>query len=215
MSHISLSRPITSYAKVRQWISAVRRGGEWQVKGKLNDRKYLDVGCGFNASPKFVNLDYEWLPNVDVVWDIVKKKYPFPDNRFEGIYTEHCLEHIPFEACEENIREFYRMLKPGGILRIIVPDGELYVDIYNRKKQGEDVKMPFEENYISPMHRINGIFRNHGHLFIYDFETFRVLLTRNGFKNVRKMSFGQSANPELLNDTPERAIESLYVEAEK
>lgn len=215
MSNISLSRPITSYTKVRTLIGNIKRNKTWQLKPSLNNKKYLDVGCGHNAHPNFVNLDYEWLPNVDVCWNLVTNSLPFPDNRFEGIYTEHCLEHIPFEACEKNIKEFYRVLKPGGTLRIIVPDGEIYVDIYNRQKQGEKILMPYQESYISGMHRINGIFRNHGHLFIYDFETFRVLLERNGFKNIKKMSFGKGRNPDLLNDTPDREIESLYVEAEK
>ncbi|HYD21132.1 MAG TPA: methyltransferase domain-containing protein [Flavipsychrobacter sp.] len=215
MSHISLKRPITSYAKVRHFVSILRRGKKWQVNNKLANKKYLDVGCGHNADKTFVNLDYEWLPNVDIVWDITAKPYPFPDNRFEGIYTEHCLEHIPFEHCDKNIKEFYRMLKPGGIVRIIVPDGEKYVNWYTRKKQGENVKMPDEEYYISPMHRINGIFRNHGHLFIYDFDTLRILMEKNGFKNVRKCDYLQGANSDLFHDTEMRAVESVYVEGEK
>lgn len=215
MSNISLSRPITSYTKVRTFIASLRRGAEWQVNAKLDSKNYLDIGCGHNAHKNFVNLDYEWLPNVDVVWDIVAKPFPFPDNRFDGIYTEHCLEHIPFEACQKNMHEFYRILKPGGRVRIIVPDGEIYATIYNRQKQGEDIKMPHEEGYISPMARINGIFRGHGHLFIYDFVTMQRMLEKCGFKNIKKLSYKQGANPDLLNDSAEREIESLYLEAEK
>ena len=61
----------------------------------------------------FINLDYLWVPSMDVCWDIVAKKYPFPDASMEGIYTEHCLEHIPYDKCIENLKEFHRLLKPG------------------------------------------------------------------------------------------------------
>ena len=74
------------------------------------------------------------------------------------------------------------MLKPGGVVRIVMPDGEIYLDIYQKRKQGATELMPFEEGYISPMARINGIFRNHGHRFIYDFETMKRLMEEVGFK---------------------------------
>jgi hypothetical protein len=65
------------------------------------------------------------------------------------------------------------------------------------------------------MHRINGVFRNHGHLFIYDFDTFRILLEEVGFKNIVKQTFQVGKLQALLIDTESRRSESLYVEAEK
>ena len=146
-------------------------------------------------------------------WDIVKRAYPFPENRFRGIYTEHCLEHIGLDDLKKNLAEFYRLLKPGGRVRIVVPDGELYLDLYQKQKQGENVKMPYQEFYVSPMARINGLFRNHGHQFIHDFETFRILLAEVGFKDIAKCSFMQGVEPILLKDSEYRRNESLYVEA--
>jgi predicted SAM-dependent methyltransferase len=150
-----------------------------------------------------------------VCWDIVKRAYPFPENRFRGIYTEHCLEHIDLDDLKKNLAEFYRLLKPGGRVRVVVPDGELYLDLYQKQKQGENVKMPYQEFYVSPMARINGLFRNHGHQFIHDFETFRILLAEVGFKDIAKCSFMQGVEPILLKDSEYRRNESLYVEARK
>ncbi len=215
MTHNRFKRPLTDYRKVQNIIGNVKRNSRTQLKETLSNKKFLDVGCGMNLHAHFVNMDYHWTPGVDVCWDITKEKYPFTDSRFEGIFTEHCLEHISFEDCKKNLSEFFRILKPGGILRIIVPDGELYLDIYHRRKAGEIIAMPYEEGYISTMHRINGIFRNHGHLFIYDFETFRILLESAGFKNIIKRQFREGKNSELLIDTESRRVESLYVEAEK
>src|SRR5262249_12701965 len=123
MTQLSASRSIFSYAKVQAFIGPIVRGKNIFIhKKRIKDKVLLNIGCGPFPKEEFVNLDYEWRPFIDVCWDITAKKYPFPDNSMEGIYTEHCLEHIPYEKCFENLKEFHRLLKPGGTLRIIVPD---------------------------------------------------------------------------------------------
>ncbi|PZR07119.1 MAG: hypothetical protein DI539_24060 [Flavobacterium psychrophilum] len=206
-------RKITSYSKVQGIIGSLIRGHALGIKKK--ESKLLNVGCGPHANPAFINLDYWWTPSIDVCWDIVKKKYPIKSNQLEGIYTEHCLEHIPHESFKDNCKEFFRMLKSGGDVRIIMPDGELYLDIYQDRKNGGSRRMPYEDSYATPMARINGIFRNHGHLFIYDFDTVKKILEDAGFVHVKKETFQHGRNPSLLNDTDWRAHESLYVEATK
>ena len=63
--------------------------------------------------------------------------------------------------------------------------------------------------------RVNRIFREHGHLFIYDFDTMRQLMERNGFVSIKKETYRSGRLPALLRDTEHRAHESLYVEASK
>lgn len=213
---ISFKRKFTSYSRVQLAISKLIRGSAGFINKKAISRKvFLNVGCGPNIFDEFINLDYLWTPKIDICWDITKKPYPINNSSLEGVFTEHCLEHIPLEACERNLREFFRMLKPGGTIRIVVPDGELYLDIYQKRKQGEKVYMPYEQegDYPTAMSRINGIFRNHGHLFIYDFETFSFLLNKVGFKNIKQENFGHGRDQRLLIDVKWRADESLYVEA--
>lgn len=113
------------------------------------------------------------------------------------------------------MKEIYRVLKPNGVLRLIMPDGEIYLDIYQKRKNGEVVKMPYEDGYISTMHRINGIFRNHGHQFIYDFNTVELILKDCGFVEIKKEQFNRGRDKHLLRDTAYRSVESLYVEAAK
>ncbi len=212
----SFKRKITSYTKVQQFVSKLIRCKSIFVnKRSIRAFKFLNVGCGSNPQAGFINLDYHWTPSIDICWDITRKPYPIPNETLEGIYTEHCLEHVTLSACEINLQEFYRMLKPGGTLRIIVPDGEIYLAIYNRRKNGEQIDMPYEKGYITPMARVNGIFRNFGHKFIYDFETFEKLLIKEGFTNVKKEKYAKGRDHRLLIDTDWRAVESLYVEASK
>lgn len=207
-------RPLWDYYKVKKLVGFLVRNQRVFFKRK-NHLQYLDVGCDENTHPEFVNLDFRWNRHIDVCMDITKGKYPFSGNRFKGIFSEHCLEHISFEQFRANLQEFYRILKPGGTVRIVMPDGELYLDIYQRRKNGEKISMPYEEGFITPMHRINGIFRDHGHQFIYDFETVKLLLEQVGFTNVRKESFGKGRDKNLLIDSEHRALESMYIEAGK
>ncbi|MFM9910759.1 MAG: class I SAM-dependent methyltransferase, partial [Chitinophagaceae bacterium] len=207
---------LTSYAKIQAIISSIIRSRAYLNKlKKSNTLKLLNIGCGPYANPEFINLDYSWNPSINICWDIAKKPYPLASSSMEGIFTEHCLEHIEMNYTLENFREFYRLLKPGGVVRIVVPDGEIYLDIYQRRKDGLTEQMPYEKGYISPMARINGIFRNHGHKFIYDFDTMKKLLQEAGFTNIKKCSYRTGSDQRLLIDQDWRAIESLYVEAIK
>jgi len=213
---LNLIPPIPIYSRVGKFISSIIRNRKIFFSWKrINKLEYLNVGCGDNTHENFINLDYFWSQKVDICMDITKKKYPIKDNSLKGIYSEHCIEHISFQHFEQNIKEFYRMLKPGGVLRIITPDGEIYLDIYERRKKGENLRMPYEDGFITGMARINGIFRNHGHKFIHDFETIYKILEQTGFKNIKREKFKSGRDENLLMDTEYRAIESLYVECEK
>lgn len=175
---------------------------------------YLNVGCGPFPIAGFVNLDYAWSTDIDVCWDITKP-FSFDNTRFEGIFSEHCLEHVSLEEGLHVLREFYRILKPGGLVRIIVPDGGLYFRLYNQRMNGERVILPYEEGFESPMRLINMLFYAHGHRFIYDYETLEQQLMKAGFKNIFQRSFREGKLPALLIDREDRKVESLYIEAEK
>jgi predicted SAM-dependent methyltransferase len=190
---------------------------------RIESLRYLDIGCGPNSHPGFVNLDYLWHPTIDVCWDITRG-IPFASGSMRGIFSEHCLEHFPLPTAVDILRECYRVLAPGGILRIVVPDGELYLKIYNRQREGDSsvtfpyqVHEAFRELY-SPILSVNRIFYQdrdspHGHRFIYDFHFLDQLLRYCGFTSVTQRSFRDGADPALLIDSESRAVESLYVEA--
>jgi predicted SAM-dependent methyltransferase len=216
MADIRFDRPLTSYQKVRDFISPIVRGKKWLVrKDRIKGKILMNVGCGPHSKEEFINVDWMWHPGIDICWDITTKTYPIPSNSLEGVYTEHCLEHITFEKCAENLKEFYRLLKPGGTVRVVVPDGQIYFDLYQAKKTDKSVRLPYDDEEETPDISINRIFRRHGHLFIYDFETMKLQLERAGFRDIKKESFRTGRDPRLLLDLAERKVESLYVEASK
>lgn len=108
---ISLKRPIWDYAKVQHFISYLIRGKKLQLLNKsIEIKTYLNVGCGKNIHSEFLNIDYEWKPGIDLCWDITKG-IPLADYSLDGIFTEHCLEHISFTKCFDVLHEFHRKLK--------------------------------------------------------------------------------------------------------
>lgn len=92
---------------------------------------FLNVGCGNKFHPDWVNVDMH--PNhPDVLHCNLMQGIPFPDNSFEVVYHSQVLEHFPRDRAPDFLRECHRVLKPGGILRVVVPDLENIVDEYKK-----------------------------------------------------------------------------------
>jgi len=194
----------------------------------------LNVGCGPNVVPGWINIDMVRGPSV-VLWDI-RKKLSFDDNSAEIIFAEHVFEHLDANGGAEAylssdaeffLSECYRCLMPGGVLRIVVPDAGLYLKLYTGPwDELVKVRPLIPENggyrdgckniYRTKMELINFVFRQWSeHKFAYDAETLIMKLKDAGFGTVIHQSFGISAaNIEPL-DTEARKAESLYVEGIK
>lgn len=92
---------------------------------------YLNVGCGNKYHNDWVNIDMvsdsPYVKKVNLL-----KGIPFPDDTFDVVYHSQVLEHIPQGNAAAFIQECRRVLKPGGILRVVVPDLENVVTEYQR-----------------------------------------------------------------------------------
>lgn len=100
----------------------------------VSEARVLDVGCGNRKTgPGVVRLDISTAVNPDVVWDLDQFPYPFESSSFTGIDCMDVIEHI--SNIPKVIEEFYRLLKPGGILKITTPHyscSNSYVDPTHR-----------------------------------------------------------------------------------
>ena len=218
-TRISIDRPLTSYFKVQGAIGLLVRNLKCLItRNSIKGKDYLNIGCGPHPHLDFINLDYWWNPKVEICWDVTKG-IPLHDQSLRGIFTEHCFEHLPLNAMPKVLSECYRVLRPQGRIRISMPDGEVYLTRYSAIIQGKaSLKLPLAETHsfqghYSPILSVNRIFRDDGHLFIYDFAFLSQLLIAAGFERIQRTSFRSGEDPHLLIDREERVSTSFYVEA--
>lgn len=95
-------------------------------------KKLLNLGCGNCFHEGWINLDFVSNNNNVTAYDL-SLGIPFHDNEFDVVYHSHLLEHFSREQAAEFIKECYRVLKPNGILRVVVPDLEKIARIYLEK----------------------------------------------------------------------------------
>lgn len=81
--------------------------------------KILDVGCGVNKHEGAIGLDNNPRTGADVIHDLGLTPYPFPDNEFDLIVSNHVVEHVPDVMAF--VSELYRITKPGGTIRLLTP----------------------------------------------------------------------------------------------
>lgn len=92
-------------------------------------KSYLNLGCGSRFHPAWTNVDFVARGNFVIGYDL-RKGIPFPNDQFDVVYHSHLLEHFSKAETYPFLRECYRVLKPGGIIRIAVPDLERIVRVY-------------------------------------------------------------------------------------
>lgn len=96
-----------------------------QINLRRNTKKlsrYLEIGCVRFRLPGFETLNIVGGPNVDYIYDAATQ-LAFKDNTFDLIYASHVLEHIRWYKTDEVLKEWVRILKSGGWLKVWVSVG--------------------------------------------------------------------------------------------
>jgi len=133
------------------------------------------------------------------------KPLPYSSDSVEAIFSSHVLEHLFMDEVEKLIPEMFRILKPGGVCRIVVPDLEKIVSLYNPEDPREFLTDMFE---ISS----RGAVKNQHHCgFTGKFLT--KLATESGFTKCSVEKFQTGICPDL--DKLDNRPESLFFEAVK
>jgi len=133
------------------------------------------------------------------------KTCPFKKESVDAMFSSHFLEHLrPFEA-KNLLKECFAALKPGGILRISVPDLVYAISLYPTAKQEMLERFFFVDDEANEFSR---------HKYMYDFEILQDLLAKLGFVDISKKSYHNGDCPDItqLDNRPD---ESLFVECRK
>lgn len=176
-----------------------------KAKKLIQNRKKikLNVGCGTDYKKGWINIDNNTDENIDKLdlnWDL-RKPLPFDDNSVDFIFNEHFFEHLTVEEARKTIKDLMRLLKPGGVMRVAMPDLESVVDHYlNVPLNRDPVIKEFKMDYIKTKAEwMNMSFRWWGHMWLYDFEELQRRFKELGFDKIKRCKLRQSTYPELKN----------------
>lgn len=97
--------------------------------------RYLNLGCGQRFHPDWVNVDFTATGPGVIAHDLLNG-IPFPTESFSVVYHAHVLEHFPRSQVPQFLGECRRVLKPGGIIRTVVPDLEQIARLYLSALEG-------------------------------------------------------------------------------
>jgi predicted SAM-dependent methyltransferase len=179
--------------------------------------KYLNLGSGPRGlmDASWVNIDGYKDTNVHFLCDF-NRRLPFASETFDGIFCEHVLEHFDYQGGRKLLVECLRILKKGGVIRVIVPDGEKFIKAYF-DDPGQILKYK-ECSTEFPIEAVNAWFyQRYEHQCIYDAAYLIDQLKKAGFANAVKSSYKNSSlgAVAIALDDPKYAWESLYVDAVK
>lgn len=174
----------------------------------------LHIGCGKKYIPGFIHIDVRKLPHIDYVTSADRLDM-FKNNSVNLVYACHVLEHFKRNQIENVLKEWYRVLKLGGILRIAVPDFEKLIEVYLKTKDLKLVLGPLAGRQDYP---------GNTHYVVFDYSYLAEVLKKVGFKNIHRYDwrktihkdyddFSQAYIPHLEKE--QGILISLNVEAEK
>jgi predicted SAM-dependent methyltransferase len=165
----------------------------------------LQIGAGEFSKPGWLNTDIE--PREGQAYLDATKPFPIPDGSIDIIFAEQLIEHLSLDDGRKMLRECYRVLKPGGKVRLATPNLVRFVELMQADKTPEqrkfiDAKVAWHEwkNSPDPASMIlNYQMHEFGHQFLYTPLMLRSVMEEAGFRNVRQFQSGESDDPGLKN----------------
>lgn len=199
--------PGTLITGVRLALTRLRMLGSPTAAEEADGPIRLHLGCGERPVPGWINVDLAGA-RADLVWDL-RRPLPFAPASVDAIFHEHFLEHLPVDDAVESLRTCRDLLRPGGVLRIGVPDFAAHVTSY----LGEDPLLDdLRPDRPTRLLALNELLYDYGHRSMWDRETLELTLREVGFADVAACRAGESVL-DPAPDTPAREDGTLYVEA--
>lgn len=173
----------------------------------------LHIGCGNNILNGWINIDIAGNPEVKID---IRNGLPYSSNTVDFIYNEHFIEHLTYEEAFNFLKESYRCLKEGGVIRIATPGLDALIKSYNSKNwRDQDWLKSSSYNWVKTKGQMfNLSFRGWGHKYIYNEEDLTIQLKNAGFKNINRCEIAKSEYVYLQN-LETRKESTLILEAEK
>jgi len=199
----------------------------------------LNLGCGGVAPPDWINVDYaigarlrkipvigpisrrflrcDWNPSI-VLHDL-RTRFPWADASVDYVYSSHSLEHLTRASGEGFMRETFRVLRAGGIVRIVVPDLQRAVERY---QAGECDARDFlsalgtvDLRDAPVIKRVYSMLSGQGHRCMYDETSLTTLMRGSGFTVARRAPFDSDIPGIAGIEGAPQTVDALIVEGRK
>lgn len=184
---------------------------------------YMQYGCGLSAPIGWRNFDASptlrlqriplvgWLiarGNIafpsNVEYGDVTKGLPLPNGICQGVYCSHVLEHLALNGFRKALLETFRVLRVGGVFRLVIPDLEYLAKQYMTDDSPNAAIEFMKSTLLGKEERdrsISSFLRdwlgNSHHLWMWDYKALEIELRQAGFREIRKAHFGDSADPKF------------------
>lgn len=224
----------------RAWRRSLRQAGRHAVRVDEtlvqtylagHPVRRLHIGCGPHLLDGWLNADYEPKARSVLCLDATQR-FPLPSDSFDTVFSEHMIEHVPHAGGAAMLSEVFRVLRPGGRVRITTPDFAFLVRLYAASAEPSSLQRAYIDwacatfvpnaPQADALFVVNNYVRDWGHQFIYDERCLRAALISAGFVDVEARRLNESSDPALqgvenLDRMPEGflALESLTLEARK
>jgi len=143
----------------------------------------LHLGCGKRFIPGFIHIDRKKFDHVDHI-QCIELLPQFADDSVDLIYASHALAYM--KKPERAMKEWRRVLKPGGILRLATPDFAKLCEVYMKEKKLHQVQGP-----------IYGHWDDIQHYTCYDLDSLHSLSHIAGFKSIREYDWRETEHADI------------------
>jgi predicted SAM-dependent methyltransferase len=168
----------------------------------------------------------------NLVYMNLNKNWNYADNSVDIVYASHLFEHLCLQSANLFLSEAYRCLKPGGVIRIVVPDlykiALKYLEEYNTNSIEDPttfimwaINMHREGQYGTPSFFKKIIYEMQGyphqHKYMYDAKSLSLKFKYHGFNNIHSLEYGISNYISDIKDVEgaKESYLSVYIEAKK
>jgi SAM-dependent methyltransferase len=204
---------------------------------------YVQYGAGFTAADGWLNFDAsptlriqklpmagrvlvrlsgnaERFPDAIRYGDVVKG-LPLAADSVDGLYASHVLEHLALADARAALAESLRVLRPGGVFRLVVPDLKARARAYVEAGDDPEAAHRFlrstylgcESRGRSLVGRLRAALGNSAHRWMFDFASMSAELERAGFVDIRRAAYGDAADPMFARvESEDRFVDQGIVE---
>ena len=206
----------------------------------------MQFGCGLCAPVEWENYDasptlrIQKLPVIgtllsnklnvqfpeNVFYGDITNGLPVEENSCDGVYSSHTLEHLSFDDFRKALRNVYKILKPDGVFRCVIPDLEAAARQYltDVEINKPEASINFMQNTLLGKEKrergfkslAKALFGNSHHLWMWDRISLKNELINAGFKKVRECHFNDSED-EMFKfvEDPDRFVKAVAMECKK